>query len=331
MIERIPKSPPKIESLATDADRPLWSVMIPSYNCIGYLRETIQSVLSQAPSPEEMQIEVIDDFSSDGDVEELVNELGNNRVVFFRQPKNVGSLRNFETCINRAKGKFIHILHGDDAVKSGFYQEISGLFEKYPDVGAAFTHCTNFNESSVPISDYRKVSDKYGIIDNWLLEIAQEQRIQTPCIVVKRSVYENLGSFFGVHYGEDWEMWTRIAAKYKFAYSPKPLACYRIHSNNITGNSFATGQNIKDIIRVINTIQNYLPTEHRKALKNIARKKYAYYITGMTDHLHYVGKSKTALLQASKAFQLHADKRTFYYLIKNIVKVSICYKKKIQE
>src|SRR5690554_4625162 len=131
MYERTPKSPPKIKPLADDMDRPLWSVMIPSYNCISYLRDAINSVLVQAPSAEGMQIEVIDDCSTDGDIEALVNELGEGRVGFFRQPKNVGSLRNFATCINRAKGRLIHILHGDDTVKPGFYQEINSLFESY--------------------------------------------------------------------------------------------------------------------------------------------------------------------------------------------------------
>src|SRR5690554_4398395 len=70
--ERTPKAPPKIEPLKDATHRPRWSVMIPSYNCIEYLRDTIQSVLLQAPSAEEMQIEVIDDYSSDGDVELLV-------------------------------------------------------------------------------------------------------------------------------------------------------------------------------------------------------------------------------------------------------------------
>lgn len=107
MLERTPKSPPKIEPLSLNVSRPKWSVMIPSYNCIHYLRKTIESVLLQAPSAEEMQIEVIDDFSTDGDVEALVNEIGKGRVGFYKQTRNVGSLRNFETCINRSIGTFL--------------------------------------------------------------------------------------------------------------------------------------------------------------------------------------------------------------------------------
>nr|WP_202901240.1 glycosyltransferase [Pedobacter heparinus] len=305
--------------------------MIPSYNCIHYLRKTIESVLLQAPSAEEMQIEVIDDFSTDGDVEALVNEIGKGRVGFYKQTRNVGSLRNFETCINRSIGTLVHILHGDDLVKPGFYEEIDALFKSYPEIGAAFTGCTDFDENDKEIWDSKIILPEPGIIDNWLLKIAQGQLLQTPCIVVKRTVYEHLGSFFGVHYGEDWEMWTRIAAHYPVAYSPKPLAFYRVHNNNITSNSFRTGQNIKDISAVIDTIQNYLPIKERKKLKRKAREKYAYYITMIADGLYHNNTdSKPALLQTAKAVRLHPSKHTLYYFLKISVKVLIRYKAKHQ-
>ena len=67
--ERIPDKPPKIEALPENEKRPLWSVMIPTYNCTQYLRHTLESVLAQALPQDEMQIEVVDDFSTDADVE----------------------------------------------------------------------------------------------------------------------------------------------------------------------------------------------------------------------------------------------------------------------
>ena len=96
--------PPKIAPLPDQAKRPVWSVMIPTYNCSRFLKETIESVLDQDFGKDLMQIEVIDDCSTDEDVEAIVNQIGAGRISFYRQPENVGSLRNFETCINRAQG-----------------------------------------------------------------------------------------------------------------------------------------------------------------------------------------------------------------------------------
>ena len=331
MTERIPKTPPIIKPLSDDIIRPLWSVMIPSYNSIEYLRDTINSVLTQAPSADVMQFDVIDDCSTDGDVEALVNELGKGRIGFFRQPQNVGHYRNFESCINRAKGKLVHILHGDDLVKPGFYEEIKYLFDEYPNIGAAFTNCIAIDENNAPIWSTPQLLDKPGIIDNFLSKSAKELLLQPPSIVVKRSVYEHLGTFYEEHYGEDWVMWTRIAANYDVAYSPKSLANYRYHINdNLTGTAFSTGQNIKGMKHAIDTIQEYLPKSERKSLKNIAKCKYSYYITtGIADRLFHENKNpKVALMQAWAVFKFYPSLGTFYCLFKISVKKFIHYEGK---
>ncbi|WP_316814901.1 glycosyltransferase family 2 protein [Pedobacter nyackensis] len=327
MLERTPKLPPKIAPLVPGPDRPLWSVMIPSYNCINYLRKTISSVLLQAPDTKSMQIEVVDDFSNDGDVEALVQELGEGRVTFYKQPHNVGSLRNFETCINRARGKFVHILHGDDLVLPGFYQEVGELFEKYPEAGAVFTGCSDIDENDKWLWDSQKILDEPGIIDNWVLRLAEGQLLQTPCIVVKREVYEKLGGFFAVHYGEDWEMWTRIAANYPVVYTPRKLANYRVHSSNITSNSLLTGQNIRDIATVIDIIQNYLPLDKRESLRRKARMNYAIYVGILSDRIYHTQNNpKAAFVQVTEAFKMYPSKRTLHRVIKILVKRMIGYK-----
>ena len=64
--------------------------------------------------------------------------MGGRRVAFYRQPANVGHVRNFNTCIRRARGQLVHLLHGDDAVRPGFYEAMQQPFEAQAEVGAAF-------------------------------------------------------------------------------------------------------------------------------------------------------------------------------------------------
>lgn len=325
--ERIPKTPPPIQPIDIKENRPRWSVMIPTYNCTSFLVHAIESVLAQDPGEHLMQIEVIDDCSTDADIAAVVAEVGKGRVQLFQQPVNRGSLRNFETCINRAKGEWVHLLHGDDMVKPGFYAEIEELFTLYPEAGAAFTAVSYINNTGGEWMYHKRVSDKKGLVDDFLYKIAETQWLQPPAIVVKRTVYEKIGSFFAVHYGEDWEMWTRIAAHYPVAYSPNYLAQYRNHHNNISSRYLLSGQNIKDINTVIEIIQNYLPEEKRKKLKRAARRSYSIYFAIISDAIYHDLKNpKAALKQAKMAIHMHSNKRTILALVKLYTKLLIHWK-----
>ncbi len=328
MDSRIPVAPPVIKSVPGQTVRPLWSVMIPVYNCMHYLEETLMSVLVQDPGMDLMQIEVIDDCSTDGNVQELVFRLGKGRVGYFKQPYNKGSLCNFETCLNKAQGHWVHLLHGDDKVKPGFYTQIKHLFEAYPQAGAAFTRHKLMDADS---REYIKtnprvghVSEKEGIVNNWLHLIAQRNRLQPPAIVVKRSVYEHLGGFFAAHFGEDWEMWVRIATAYPVAYSPDYLAVYRIHHNNITSRSFTSGQTIKDIKKVVEIIRNHLPEKDRRPLYMQARKNASRYVISNTyKAFEKHGKVLVTLKQAFAAYRMHPSGKNLYLSCKLWVKVLV--------
>jgi len=327
-LERTPQAPPLIAPLQDDIERPLWSVMIPAYNCIHYLETTILSVLQQDRGIENMQIEVVDDCSTDGDVEELVMKIGKGRVGYYRQKKNIGSLRNFETCINRARGHYIHLFHGDDMVKAGFYEEIEKLFTEYPQIGAAFTNFEYVDDKGNKLRDSERLQDEpHGIVKDFLKKIGANQILQTCTVVVKRSTYESLGSFFGVHYGEDWEMWARIAANYPVAYCPKILARYRVHNKNISFNSISSGQNIKDIARVISTIEKYLPEKDAKKITRISRKNFSQYYAKLANDIYYETKNIShALTQTNGALKLSLNSFTLYEAIKLYIKVIIRYK-----
>ena len=328
MIDRIPSSPPVIKPIGSNLKRPLWSVMIPVYNCSQFLKHCLESVLQQDTRANKMQIEVIDDCSTDADVKAIVDEVGNGRVGYFRQEKNCGSLRNFETCINRADGYYVHLLHGDDFIDKNFYKEFENLFNDYPQAGAACCVFWHVDDNGKFLYINEKISDERGILNNWLDTIAQGQKLGPPSVVVKREVYEKLGSFFGVHYSEDWEMWVRIAAGYPFAFTPSKLANYRVHDNeNITSKYFQSGQHIKDISKTIDTIQNYLPPEKKALLKLNAQKNWSIYYARSSDLVyHRYNNPNQAITQAKLAFLMNKNLITIFFLVKMYLKKLIRYK-----
>lgn len=316
-MERIPASPPVILPLPDLQRRPRWSVMIPVYNCARYLPETLNAVLDQALAEYQMQIEVVDDASTDADIEALVTQIGKGRILYFRQSSNVGSLRNFETCINRARGELVHMLHGDDLVKPGYYQQIGQLFDQYPEVGAAFCRYAYIGETSKTLYLRDEEMDHPGMLDQWLLRLAERQRIQFCTITVKRTVYESVGSFYGVNYGEDWEMWMRIASRFPIAYTPAILAAYRLHYNSISGQSYASAQNLLDLQWVMQTIQQYLPDAAKEKLLKKSMKFYAHHALITANGLWHGHRNKQgARTQVKAALRMHQDPLLYWKITK---------------
>lgn len=275
-IEKNRSVPFEIESVSESINRPFWSVMIPTYNCANSLKETLKSILLQAPSLEQMQIEVIDDCSTNDDPEVIVKEIGQGRVSFFRQQQNVGATANFNTCIQRAKGEWIHILHGDDTVLPGFYSHLRQGIEKDPTVGAAFSRYLHIDEKgNWKLMSYLE-RETAGTLSNFWQTLVVVNRIMTPCIVVKRSVYEHLGGFHPqLIHAADWEMWKRIAVHYPVWFEPQPLACYREHSSSDTSRLTRSGANVVDICKSIDITELYLPEQTSVQLSNQSREYYA--------------------------------------------------------
>jgi GT2 family glycosyltransferase len=295
---------PAIAPVPPGVARPRWSVMIPTHNCAGYLRATLQSVLAQDPGPAHMQIEVVDDYSTHDDPAAVVEELGPDRVGFFRQRRNVGHVANFNTCLRRARGHLVHLLHGDDMVRPGFYRAFEQVFECRPDVGAVFCNQVIVDEQGRVVHRSTPVDPVSGVLDRWLERIAEGQRLQTPSIAVRRSVYEKLGGFDArLSYCEDWEMWVRIAAHFPVWYEPEPLAVYRIHLSSISGRQARTGANIQDLRRGVEINRSLLPPEMADTISRRAYRNIALGALRRARRILKAGDRETALAQIREAFR----------------------------
>lgn len=288
--------------------RPLWSVMIPTYNCADVLREALGSVLAQDPGPEQMQIEVVDDSSTCDNPEAVVRELGRGRVTFHRQPSNIGHTRNFESCLRRARGRLVHLLHGDDYVRVGFYARMEQGFLQ-PEVGAAVCRhiYMDYEGHWQSISPLERRSA--GVVPDWLDRIAGGQRVATPSVVVRREVYEQLGGFdrrLGA--SEDWEMWVRIAAHHQVWFEPEPLAVYRMQRpGSVSATSAGRGRLAHDMRRATEVVESYL-FRHRgpagaRQLTGRARRMYAGWALEAAAEGFAVGDTRGALAQLREALR----------------------------
>ncbi len=294
----------QVQRVSPEEPRPLWSVMIPTYNCANYLRETLASVLAQDLGAQLMQIEVVDDRSTKDDPAEVVAELGKGRVEFFRQPFNLGVPKNFDTCLQRSRGHLIHILHGDDYVLDGFYSKMEIAFKSRPTIGAAFCRQIFIDQKGDSLELSTLEQDYSGVLINWLERLSSEQRIMTPSMVVRREAYEKLGGFDKrLKCSEDWEMWVRVAAHYQIWYEVEALAAYRMHTNSNTGRHIRTGEDMRYTRKAISIFKSYLPISIAEKVSKQARETYAFSALDMANSLFKKRDFLAALIQFREALQ----------------------------
>lgn len=290
--------------------------MIPTYHCARYLGETLRSVLAQDPGPDAMQIEVVDDHSTQDDPASVTREVGRGRVAFFRQPANLGITRNFATCIARSRGRLVHLLHGDDGVRDGFYASLQGAFDADPAIGAAFCRQIFIDGKGDWVDLSPLEQPRSGRLEGALERLATEQRIMTPSIVVRRDVYEALGAFDDrLRCSEDWEMWVRIAARYPVWYEKEPLALYRMHADSNTGRHVRTADDIRYTREAIALFQAHLPPARAAEIVRTARQRYALAAIRTARSLLAVRDMEGARAQLAEALRLSRSPRVLASLL----------------
>ena len=263
-----------------------------------------------------MQIEVVDDRSTQNDPEELVRKIGQGRVSFYRHPKNLGLIGNWNACIDRARGHLVHILHQDDVVKFGFYRRLQAAFEQESTIGAAFCRYFYMDEKGRERDLSPLERETPGVIPNWIERIAVTQRIECPSIVVKREAYEKLGGFCReAHYAADWEMWKRIAAHYSVWYEPELLACYRSHSSSETSRLIKSGANIADTLKAIEISQSYLPVTISTELSNQARENCAFKALHIARQMLSKGDVDAAIAQIREGIKSSQSSNTIISML----------------
>jgi hypothetical protein len=141
---------------------------------------------------------------------------------------------------------------------------------------------------------------------------------------VKREVYEKLGSFYGMTYGEDWEMWVRIARYYPVAYTPEVLAQYREHKASISKTKSAQGKITQDFLTGIHLIRELLPNEHRDRVIRIAKKNCALFNMGTAFRIWDNTRDRSlVLMQVKQAFALSKQPAVCYSALKLFVKMAL--------
>ena len=247
-----------MQNIQRNLQHPLVSVIIPTYNRALFVQDAINSVLTQ--TYDNYEIIVIDDGSNDDTGEILVNRYGKKINYVWQENHGESFARN--RGVSLAKGDYVAFLDSDDVwLPDKLSQQIAVLINT-PDISAVFCQIWRIDEygqkiSEIPLGVGRKSSD-FDLVNMFI-----RNRIPggaSTCLL-RRDIYEQFGGFAGdIHYGEDWELWLKIIAKFPIFFLQKPLCSYRQHNHSQSS--------IPNINQVNRRLEDYLTLLNRFALEN---------------------------------------------------------------
>lgn len=222
-------------------NKPLVSIITPTYNHEKYIADCIESVLQQTYNNWEMII--VDDGSTDKTYEKALEfSQKDNRIKVFTQ-KNIGIFRLAETynfALNKSQGKYIAVLEGDDVwVPEKLEIQVNEL-EKDEEIvlcwGKAFSSSEDLSIdlNLFPIDEIDNQILNNHPIGNSLSKLIYTCYIPALTVVVRKSALKNgFSQKFGLPL-VDLPTWQYLALKGKFCYINSALGKWRIYPNQVT-------------------------------------------------------------------------------------------------
>ncbi len=203
-------------------ERPLFSVVIPTYNRERYIARAIRSVLDQ--TCDDYEVIVVDDGSTDR-TRRIVRRFGR-QVRYIRQP-NRGPSEARNTGIRAARGRFVAFLDSDDRFLPRKLEENKAFLERHPECNFLYSWYYDIRGGRKRLRKGKQYED----LERFRYRLYRRDfTIRTSTVVVRRSCFEKVGLFHPRYrYSQDWDMWLRLAARELGYCLRKPLALYRRH------------------------------------------------------------------------------------------------------
>lgn len=211
-------------------DYGLVSIIMPNYNGARFLKETIDSVISQTYSNWELLF--VDDCSTDNSLE-VVKQFSDSRIRVLQNQVNSGAAISRNNAIEVANGRWIAFLDSDDLwVPEKLEKQLAFMVER----NSVFS-CSSYevvNENSEIISYFDTKKDEYFYKD-----ILKHCSIGCLTAIYDK---EKLGKVFmpvEAEKREDFACWLKILKNgTKVDFLHENLAKYRKSSGSVSANKF---------------------------------------------------------------------------------------------
>jgi Glycosyl transferase family 2 len=236
--------PPHVDYSRADTGMPAVTVIIPAYNAERYIGAALASI--QAQTLKDVEVLLIDDGSSDGTIAEAERFADTLDLTVLRQ-KNAGPSAARNVGIRRARGRHCAFLDADDIMLPELLAAQAALLDADPQVGLVLTDVTTFDESGTIHGARWGLSEPFP--GSPLDRLLEENYVTTSAVMAPTSCLRESGLFpEDRRVAEDYELWLRIAARWKVGFIDRPLVRYRYTSGSLSSDKLFSARAALEVI-----------------------------------------------------------------------------------
>lgn len=234
-----------------DPNNPLVSVLVYNYNYGRYLRDCLESIMSQTYQNFEI---TFSDNASDDESWDIALELAKKypgKMSITRNRKNFGSDANFNNCIENMRGRYFINMCSDDMLAPDYIETCVRTMQNNPGLGFVMVHRAILDQDNNHVEEapfYNQSCEIDGPEQAAVYMMAAvNPSVSQIMYDTKKALGEGqkvTGTFVSRWYGTRITDF-RLCMQYPIAYIKEPLLLHRIHGEN---DSLAAADNLMEVI-----------------------------------------------------------------------------------
>ena len=211
--------------------KPSYSIILPVRNGGEYVKECINSILSQ--SYNDFNLLVLDNNSSDGTVA-WIKSLADNRIKIFPSGKDLSIEENWNRIITVPKNEFITLIGHDDMLHSDYLQTMDSLIRQHPTASLYQTHFNYIDSVGKIVRQSQPMAEVQYVHEFLDCQMNQTLDSTGTGYMMRSSDYDTLGGISPAYpklIFADYELWMKLISESYKATSEKICFSYRLHES----------------------------------------------------------------------------------------------------
>ena len=230
---------------------PRVSVVVPTYNRLPLLRETLSTLLAQ--DEPNLEIVVVDNASTDGTAD-AIERLDAPRLRVVRGTETISLAANWSRALHAGQGDYLALYHDDDLYAPSVVSRCRAVLDAHPEVGLVHVGATRFTNDGRDLGPWTRSRSSTELVRSGRLEALRWVRnihdIAPSTIMLRRSVFLQVGDFApDLCACTDFEFFVRLALRADIAFVAEPPVRVRWHSVSST-----TGITPEEWVREVNRV-----------------------------------------------------------------------------